>query len=319
MSRFDATGIGEAGLRLSVPSDQRLARAASLDVNVAGTEANVLAGLSSLGWSTGWVSALPPTPMANRVEYQLRSYGIDLSGVVHADQGRLGTYYVEYGAAPRPTQVYFDRANTAFTNMTVADVDWDLLLDTRVIHLTGITAALSPTVLAILTETLDRAESAGVPVSFDVNYRGNLWAPETAAVALRPFIERAQILFVRSEDLSALYGFSGESEEMLEHAKAITSAPNIIMTCGELGARASLDGTIVSAPARPVDIIDRLGAGDGFAAGFLHAWLDGHIERGPEYGTAMAALALAQDGEQVLTTREELASTLLDSHTNLRR
>jgi 2-dehydro-3-deoxygluconokinase len=216
--------------------------------------------------------------------------------------------------------VYFDRANTAFTNMTVADVDWDLLLDTRIIHLTGITAALSPAVLAILTETVDRADAAGVPVAFDVNYRANLWAPDVAATTLRPFIQRAEILFVRSEDLNTLYGFSAESaEEVLMNAMTLTSAPNIVMTCGALGARACLDGTIISAPAWPVDIIDRLGAGDGFAAGFLHAWLDGRIEQGLEYGTAMAALALAQIGEQVQTTREELASILTDSASDLRR
>src|SRR5690606_15757731 len=107
MTRFDATAIGEGGIRLSVPAGDRLERAASFDVNIAATEGNVLAGLSSLGWKASWVSALPRTPMARRVEHQFRAYGIDLSGVVHRDEGRLGTYYVEYGAAPRPTQVYF--------------------------------------------------------------------------------------------------------------------------------------------------------------------------------------------------------------------
>ncbi|MBX9244150.1 sugar kinase [Actinotalea ferrariae] len=319
MTRYDITAIGEGGLRLSVPSGTRLERTPTLDVNVAGTEANVLSGLASLGWRAGWVSALPKTPMARRVEFELRSHGVDLAGVVRTDTGRLGTYYVEYGAAPRPTHVYFDRADTAFTQMTTADVDWDLLLDTRVIHLTGITAALSPNVLEILTEVLDRAEAAGVPVSFDVNYRANLWPADVAAEVLRPFVERAEILFVRADDLAQLYDLGPEPEQALDQVCAMTRARHVALTCGDLGVLASIDGARVKASARPVDIVDRLGAGDGFAAGFLHAWLDGDVDEAAEHGVVMAALALAQVGEQVVTTREELAATLLDSASRLRR
>lgn len=319
MTRFDVTAIGEGGLRLSVPSGIRLERTASLDVNVAGAEANVLSGLASLGWKTGWISALPETPLARRVECQLRSYGVDLAGVHHAPGGRLGTYYVEYGPAPRPTQVHFDRADTAFTRMTTADVDWDLLLDTRIIHMTGITAALSPTVMEILTETLDRAEAARVPVSFDVNYRANLWTPTEATRALQPFIERAEILFVRQEDLQTLYGYDEDPSKALEAALSLTKARHVVMSRGEQGVSASLDGRRVTVPALPVDIVDRLGAGDGLAAGFLHAWLDGHVEVAAEHGAAMAALALAQMGEQVITNREELAAVMLGSASRLRR
>lgn len=319
MTRFDATAIGEGGIRLSVPAGDRLERAASFDVNIAATEGNVLAGLSSLGWKASWVSALPRTPMARRVEHQFRAYGIDLSGVVHRDEGRLGTYYVEYGAAPRPTQVYFDRKETAFTQMTTADVDWDLLLDTRVIHLTGITAALSPTVLEILMETMGRAAAAGVTVSFDVNYRANLWDAEQAATALEPLIKQAGILFVRSEDLDVLYGTGTEPLAALDAARAMSDARHLVVTCGDMGVHASIDGQHVVESARKVEIIDRLGAGDGFAAGFLHAWLDGNVQQAPAHGTAMAALALAQVGEQVTTTRGELEDVLLDSTSQLRR
>lgn len=319
MSGYDVTAIGEGGLRLSVPSGIRLQRTESLEVAVAGTEANVLAGLASLGWRGGWFSALPKTPPARRVECQLLSYGVDLKGVHWTDIGRVGTYFVEYGTRPRPTKVHFDRADTAFTKMTVKDVDWDALLDTRLIHLTGITAALSPSVLEILEEATRRAGTAGVPLSFDVNYRANLWPTHEAARVLRPFIERAEILFVRSEDLHLLYDCSADPDEALACARSLTSARHIAMTCGDLGVRALVDGRPVQAAARPVQIVDRLGAGDGFAAGFLHSWLDGDVEAGPETGTAMAALALAQWGEQVATTREELTAARSNSSTDLSR
>ncbi|MFF2652974.1 sugar kinase [Streptomyces sp. NPDC058045] len=309
---------------LDVPGDPLGAREQRRHQYVRGSvvgagEANVLAGLASLGWRSSWFSALPRSPMARRVESRLRSFGVDLSGVVRRDEGRLGTYHVEYGAAPRPTQVYFDRKDTAFTRMTVADVDWDGLLDTRIIHLTGITAALSPSVLRILAETMDRAAGAGVPVAFDVNYRATLWSPEEAVAALRPFIERAEILFVRSDDLHTLFGCGPEPEGALECALSLTKARYVAVTCGDLGVRASLDGQQVSAAARPVQIVDRLGAGDGFAAGFLHAWLDGQVAAAPEHGAAMAALALAQEGEQVVTNREELAAARLNSGQSVHR
>lgn len=319
MTRYDITAIGEGGLRLSVPSGTRLQRTESLDVAIAGTEANVLSGLSSLGWRSGWFSALPKTPAARRVECQLLSYGVVLDGVRWTEDGRLGTYYVEYGTKPRPTKVHFDRADTAFTRMNVDDVDWDALLDTRLLHLTGITAALSPTVLEILEEATRRASDAGIPLAFDVNYRANLWSPERAADVLRPFIEQAEILFVRSEDLHVLFGCSRDPEEALEFARTLTSAKYIAMTCGDLGVRALLDGQPAQSAARPVQIVDRLGAGDGFAAGFLHAWLDNDIDAATESGTAMAALALAQWGEQVATTREELAAARSISTADLSR
>ncbi|MFF2387197.1 sugar kinase [Agromyces sp. NPDC058104] len=319
MTRFDVTAIGEGGVRLSVPSGERLERAQSFDIAIAGTEANVLAGLSALGWSSSWCSSLPDSPLGRRVENELRMHGIDLSLVRRVPGARLGTYYVEYSVPPRPTQVTFDRANTAFALMRPDEVDWEALLDTRVLHLTGLTAALSPSVMSIVAEAFDRAADAGVEVSFDVNYRGNLWDPGTAAEALAPLIRRADILFCRAEDLGTLYGAGPDCDTAINDLLERTNARWVHVTDSERGIRSSIDGKIVSTPVVPVSVVDRLGAGDGFAAGALHGRLIGEPENAPRYGAVMAALALSQRGEQIYTTRAEVEGILADPAQRLAR
>ena len=319
MPTFDCTAIGEGGVRLSVPPGHRMERAERLDVAIAGTEANVLCTLSSLDWHTGWFSGMAvDSPVARRVHYQLSSFGVDLSGV-HWGQGRTGTYWAEYSVPPRATAVFFDRKDTAFARLTVDDVDWDKLLDTSLLHLTGLTAALSPSVLEVLQEATRRAAAAGVPVSFDVNYRTHLWEPKVAAPVLRPFVEQAEIVFCRRDDVRLLLDGPEDLEGCLRRVAEVSNASSIVTSCGPEGAMALIDGEIRTEAALPVTILDRLGAGDGLAAGFIHSWLRGNKDDALKYGVAVAALALSQYGEQIITSNDELESLLSDPTANLRR
>jgi 2-dehydro-3-deoxygluconokinase len=178
MPHFDVTTLGEAILRYSVPAGHRLENADRLDVHTGGTEANVTSLLARLGWNCGWISALPNNPLGRRVANDMRLSGLDLSAVRWSNQHRLAVYYVEFSVPPRPTKVTFDRAHTCFANLKLEDIDWNYLLDTRLLHLSGLTAALSPSVHAILTEAVRRAKANNVKISLDVNYRAHLWSPE---------------------------------------------------------------------------------------------------------------------------------------------
>ena len=120
-----------------------------------------------------------------------------------SDAGRLATYYVEFGAPPRGAQVYYDRRDSCFVNMTRDDIDWEYLLDTRLLHLSGLSVPLSPSVREILLEALDKAKARGIPVSFDMNYRSRIWTPEAAAAAVTPFLQAADILFFARGDAPA--------------------------------------------------------------------------------------------------------------------
>ena len=316
--RFDFVSLGESMLRLSVPTGRRLDDTRILDMELAGAESNVSVALARLGWRVGWVSRMPDHALANAVLRALRSDGVDTTAVKRVPDERLGTYFIEYATAPRATQVIYDRANSAAAHMTIADVDWDYLLDTRVLHLTGITAAISESCYAILVEAIRRAHTAGVMVSFDVNFRAKLWSAATAGGKLRPLIAEADLLLCKGTDAAALFGCQGEPHQLMAELQKLTRASVVFCTFGEKGAALLSGDEFVSQPALPVQIVDRIGSGDAFAAGVLDGWLAGDasakdtaaLREGLKHGVALAAIALSQFGDRVLSSRTELNAAL---------
>ena len=325
--RFDVVSLGESMLRLSVPAGRRLDDTRKLDMELAGAESNVSVALARLGWQVGWVSRMPDHALSDAILRALRSDGVDISAVTRVPDERLGTYFIEYATPPRSTQVIYDRSNSAASHMTAADIDWDYLLDTRVLHLTGITAALSENCYAVLVEAIRRAHTAGVTVSFDVNYRARLWSTDIAGEKLRPLIKDADILFCKAGDASALFGCQGEPHELMMKLKALTRAGALFCTFGEHGASLLCNDEFVTQPALPVQIVDRIGSGDAFAAGVLDGFLErngSHIDASPfreglRRGVALAAIALSQFGDRVLSSRTELNAVLAAERLDIAR
>jgi 2-dehydro-3-deoxygluconokinase len=314
MPRFDLTTLGETMLRLSVPNGERLDDARSLRMEIGGAESNVCVALSRLGRHTGWVSRLPDHGLGNAVLRTLRADEVDVSAVRRAPGERVGTYFVEYAAAPRGIHVIYDRADSAAARMTPEDVNWDYLLDTRVLHLTGITAALSESCYATVVQAVRRARAAGITVSFDVNYRAKLWAATVAGTKLRPLLAEAEVLFCKGADAEVLFGCAGEPRELMAQLKALTCARAIFCTFGERGAALLMGNDFTQRPALPVQIVDRIGSGDAFAAGALDGVLDGDPRAGLERGLALAAIALTQHGDRALTSRAELEAVMAAGH-----
>jgi len=324
-TRFDFVSLGESMLRLSVPTGRRLDDTRSLDMELAGAESNVMVALARLGWRTAWTSRMPDHALGQAILRTLRSDGVDVSTVKHVLNERLGTYFIEYAAPPRATQVIYDRADSAASHMTIADIDWSYLLDTRVLHLTGITAALSESCYTLLLESVQRAHAAGVIVSFDVNYRSKLWTAEVAGEKLRPLISEADILFCKGADAIALFGCRGEPRQLMGELKALTNASAIFCTFGEQGAALLHNDEFTMQPALPVQIVDRIGSGDAFAAGVLDGWLSGEtddltpLHEGLRRGVALAAIALSQYGDRVLSSRAELNAILTSEQQDITR
>ena len=316
--RFDLVSLGESMLRLSVPTGRRLKDARQLDLEVGGAESNVCVALAQLGWRCGWVGRLPDTALGDIVLRVLRTDGVDVSAARRVAGERMGTFFIEYASAPRSIQVIYDRADSAAAHMTANDVDWDYLLDTRVLHLTGITPALSESCYALVAEAIGRARAAGVMVSFDVNYRARLWSTADAAERLRPLIAQADLLLCKGADAAQLYGCRGEPREVMTALKALTRAEALYCTFGERGAALLTGQQFAAEPALPVQIVDRIGSGDAFAAGVLDAWLAAGPAADPtatrreglRQGVALAAIALSQYGDRVLTSRSELQSVM---------
>lgn len=310
MPRFDVTAIGEGQLRYSVPAGVRLERATQFDVHVTGTEGNVLSLLARMGWHTGWVSGLPDNPLGWRVRNSFHAAGIDLTAVNWSNDHRLATYYVEYSEPPRSAQVLYDRADTCFTKLTSEQIDWDYLLNTRLLHLSGLTVPLSQSIRQILLEAVERAKAGSIPVSFDMNYRSSIWTPGEAAKGVLPFIKNSDILFYPARDARLMYGFSEKPDELLHQLAELSGAKYTVISLGANGL-AGWDGKhTYREPVRNTVVLDRIGAGDAMVAGVLHGWLQGDFVKGLRYGALTAALALSQYGDQVVTTPKELEMLL---------
>jgi 2-dehydro-3-deoxygluconokinase len=198
------------------------------------------------------------------------------------------------------------------------EIDWVTLLDTRLLHLTGITPALSPSCCEIVKEAISRAQERGVPVSFDVNYRQKLWTEAEARETLLPSLRQSEIVFCGARDAEKLFHCSGSMSEIGQGMLEQTGAGIVVITFGEQGAMLWDGANWHHEPAIQTQIVDRLGAGDALAAGVLHGWLKSDVVTGLRYGVTLAALALSQLGDMVVTDPSELQSLMKGSSSLLR-
>ena len=294
---YDLTTIGEGQIRLTCERGDRLATARSLRMTAAGSEANVSGLLSELGRSTAWATKLPRGELADRIALEYSAVGVDMSHVVLADEGRVALYFLEPGEFPLPGKVTYDRKYTPFRSITPDDFDWDALLDTRVVFLTGITAALTPQTAAVVRYAADVAHDRGVDVALDVNFRSLLWSGEQARDVLGPIARRAAILFCSRSDAGIVFGIEGEGADVCHALREEMGVPTVVSTDGRAGTYLSTARTERVFEIKSVPVIDRPGAGDSFVAGTIHGWLDGDVERGIEMGTKVAQLALTHHGD----------------------
>ncbi len=315
----DMTTIGETLLRISVGAGVALETTDTAQLHAAGAESNVACALARLGRRVAWSSRLPDTPPGRLIANTLRGAGVDLSQVAWFPAGRVGTFYVELAPSPAPVRVTYDRAHSLASEMTPDSIDSDALLRTRLLHLTGITPALSDKCGETMRFIVDAARASGIPRSFDINYRRKLWSAEEARRALVPLARGCDILFIARSDAREVFGIAESPERSLEAIRDLIEARRVVFSIGEEGVLAWDGGGIRHQPAMPTAVIDRLGAGDALAAGVIHGWLDGDFAAGLQYGAALAAICLRSHGDLVITTPRDLQEYLADSSSRPRR
>jgi 2-dehydro-3-deoxygluconokinase len=284
--------LGEAMLRLAVRPGDRLEDAPAFDVDVAGSEANVAYAAARVGLRAAWVSVLPDNVLGHRVARTLAAGGVDTTLVRWEKAGRLGLYFVELGATPRPIDILYDRANSTMALAPAAVFDWDALTDTQFLHVSGITLALSDASREVARRAMEQARSRGASVTIDVNYRERLWSREAAAAAIRDVAPLVNVLVCTAEDAHDLFGAEGSDE-----LQAGLGIETVVLTLGADGAIASRGGSTVRRSGHIVETVDRIGAGDAFVAGLIWGLLDGSLERGLERGLAMSALKMTIRGD----------------------
>src|SRR5437773_4612541 len=317
---YDVITFGEAMVRLSPLNFRRLEQARSLDVQVGGAELNTAVGLARLGRSTAWVSRLTRNPLGRLIANHAREAGVGTEHVVWTDDDRVGVYYLEFGAAPRASSVLYDRKGAAIANIRPGMVSWtSVFAGVKWFHVTGITPALSATAAETTREALQAARAAGVRTSIDLNYRVKLWTTAEAGRWMSEFMQLCDVLITTEEDIERVFQITGKDYEdaAVQVAQrfplqivAITLRENPLVWKNSWSAIAYRGGTVQRTRSYEVEIVDRLGAGDSFAAGFIHGMLDGDLQRALDYGVAMSALKHSIPGDFAWVTPEEVEALL---------
>jgi len=317
---YEVVTFGEAMLRLSPPHFGRLEQTHSLDVEIGGSELNVAVGVSRLGMSSAWVSKLPNNPLGRMVRNRARELGVDVSNVIFSDQGRQGLYFVEYGAAPRASSVLYDRGSSAISLIQPGEVDWSkVLARAKLFHVSGITPALSRSAAETTAMAMKAAKEAGCLVSYDLNYRKKLWSPTQAKSCQEPLMKLVDILTTTEEDTGIVFGIREKSYQKVAKtlaqtfgikAVAITLREDISVWKNNWTAIAYANGKIYTDRTYTVEIVDRVGAGDSFTAGFIYGYLTGDAEKGVKYGNALAALKHTLPGDFNWSTLEEVEAQI---------
>lgn len=293
--------------------------------------------LARLNHSTRIATALPDTPLGDGAVQALRAQGVDVS-LIERREGRMGLYFATPGAGLRATEVMYDRAHSAFADAPPESWDWDLILrDADLLHLSGITPALGPNGSRAAIAAAEAAAERGVPVSFDGNWRGKLWSAwnGTPRETLGKLVARADILFGNHRDIALLLDreVSGEGPQHRREAAemAFEAYPGLKMIASTARQVENSDQHRLCARIDTLErgyqtdeipiagIVDRIGAGDSFAAGVLHGLIEGLPPEGiAQAGLALAALKHSLPGDASLFTRRDITA-FLDGDLDVRR
>jgi 2-dehydro-3-deoxygluconokinase len=244
-------------------------------VDTGGAESNVAIGLVRAGVPTTWLGRVGTDPAGDRVARDVRGEGVDVVAVPDPDRS-TGIMMKERLADGR-TRVTYHRRGSAGAALRAEDLPVSLVETATLLHVTGITLALSDSARAAVEAAIDRADAAGVPVSFDVNHRPKLIDAETARVRYRSVAERSSVVFAGDDEARLVLGLADDEadDETLAHELAALARGRAVVKLGSRGAVASIDGRFHRRPATPVRVVDPVGAGDAFVAGWLAATLSG--------------------------------------------
>jgi 2-dehydro-3-deoxygluconokinase len=328
--------FGETMLRLAPPGFERLLQSPRFAATFGGGEANVAVAVAGFGNPVRYVTVLPDgNPIADALQGELRRFNVDTSQVVRGP-GRMGVYFVESGANQRPSKVVYDRENSAMALAKPGDIDWSTALDgADWFHITGITPALSQSAADLSMEGMRTARDAGLTVSCDLNYRKNLWKYGKTAQEVMPGVFRlADVGIANEEDCQAALGIHTdanvnagrlEPEQYRALAEKVLSAyPNLKMlaitlresrSASDNGWSACLHNRkqfLVGRHYEVTHIVDRVGAGDCFAAGLIFGLISPGLlklarhQGALEFATAAACLKHSIPGDFSRLGRDEV-------------
>jgi len=299
--------VGETMALLAAAEVGRLRHASSLTLGVAGAESNVAIGARRLGCPAAWVGRVGDDELGELVVSRIRAEGVEVGGVVRDPDAPTSLMLKERRTAAMVRVLYY-RRNGPGSRLRPDDLDPGQVGAAGMLHVTGITPALSDSARATVDHAVELAQAAGVPVSFDLNYRSALWPPGEAAAVCRDLAARADIVFAGNDE-AELLGLEGDPPE-LARGLAGLGAGHAVVKLGERGAVAFVDGAAHTVDPVPVQAVDPVGAGDAFVAGYLAETLAGRpVEDRLATAAACGAFAVTVPGDwEGLPSRDELAA-----------
>lgn len=265
MSERTVLCIGETMAMIAPTTGVAVVDAEVFRMEAGGAESNVAAALVDLGHRAAWRSRLGRDPLGERVARTLERHGVETQ-IEWDDERPTGLYVKDPGAG-----VHYYRAGSAAAHADPSlldGIDWS---DVALVHTSGITAAISPSAAALLDAVVDHARAAGVPVGFDVNHRAALWSAERAAEPLLAVARRADIVLVGLDEAQTLWG----TAEAADVRELLPEPATLVVKDGAVGATVFTRDEVVFEPALAVEVVEAVGAGDAFAAGFLSGTLAG--------------------------------------------
>ncbi len=305
--------IGETMALLTAP-DRGLHSGSRLPIDIGGAESNVAIGLARLGVESTWISRLGADAFGALITRELRAEGVRV--IAARDPTAPTGMMVKEHRRGTPRRVRYYRSNSAASQLSEVDVDEQVIGAAQVLHLTGITPALGQGPLQAVRRAIDVARRAGTLTSFDVNYRATLWPPDEASAVLTGLAGEVDLIFAGPEEAALLLGWdrgpgapTWEDGERLGRGLAKLGPTTVVVKLGALGSLAVQADQIHRAPTQPVTVIDAVGAGDAFVAGYLSELVtDASILDCLRMGNALGGAVCEQPGDwEGLPTRDELA------------
>ena len=342
MKRQRIVTFGELLLRFSKPGQLRLTQGDMFTSKYGGSEANVAVSLATLGDDVTYITRLPDTPVGHAGAMNLAQLGVDISHVIYGGQ-RIGTYYFEPAAGMRAAKVVYDRAGSAYYDLKPGMIPWrDILKNADIFQVSGITAAISQQAADATFEALDIAEELGVTISFDINYRKNLWRyGADPRETLSRMLSRCDMMFGDAIEFEWLSqhpqppftatdsNFKMQMDEYRQwfdelHARFprlrhwLMGLRNMVSSNHHtLTALLWTEGELLQAPIIDIpDVVDPVGVGDAFMGGFLHAIsaFPGDRQQQLNYSLAAAALKNTIPGDFNLATDAEIMDVVNQRH-----
>lgn len=309
--------LGEAMMVLSAPEVGPLRHARSLGVGVAGAEANVAIGVSRLGVPSRWIGRVGDDEPGRLVASALRGEAVETHAIV--DVSAPTGLMLKERRTSSTTNVSYHRAGSAGSRLASTDLRGAWIADADVLHISGITPALSPSAATAIDMAVGVAEDNGITVSLDLNFRSRLWDRAEASTVLAPLARRADVLLAGDDEVSLVTDVDADEDGLLG-ALAELGPREVIIKRGARGARALIDGDFIEAPIFRVEVIDPVGAGDAFAAGYLAARCRGLEPRKRiEVAAAAGAFAVTVRGDWEGAPSWQELEMLRDGGTDVRR